>query len=89
MGQTRSLGNGKAIARILLKPTKSFFFNLLKDAGTRAIIRNYELLMIQSARLSILFLTVGIECFSILAVFFFLRSDTRVSGGRMGLDAID
>ena len=45
MDQTRSLGNGKVIARILLKPTKSFFFNLLKDAGTRAIIRNYELLI--------------------------------------------
>jgi hypothetical protein len=78
MDQARSLGNGKAIARILLKPTKSFFFNLLKDAGTRAIIRNYELLMIQSARLSILFLTVGIECFSILAVFFFLSFGARV-----------
>lgn len=78
MDQAHPQGVGGVIARILLKPTKSFFFNLLKDAGTRAIIRNYELLMIQSARLSILFLTVGIECFSILAVFFFLRSDTRV-----------
>lgn len=75
MDQTRSLDNGKAVARILLQ---TFLHNLLKDAGTRAIIRNYELLMIQSAQLSILFLTVGIECFSILAVFFFLRSNTSV-----------
>ena len=36
MDQTRSLGNGKAVARILLQ---TFLHNLLKDAGTRAIIR--------------------------------------------------